>query len=265
VDIHDKPYELLSTAAAALDLTAPKKQRPPARLDASSGVPPAPSDPTQNFEPNLALKNWDRERGFVKPVSDFPLADLYVCWNERAIYLGLYAQDVVEDVFYRDKVVPPSDRAEWTVSIGGRSKPIRGRIGAGLEPIFDEPAVRVTNLSGINGNYRNIAAMELPAKLFGREMFNAGDVIEFASTFFTHCRAYEVQWQGRFTLQSMNYFSQSSGLSFSSFSNFASAAGKSYRSNSFCVTHASAWTWMGRAAPARSSHIKNFNRTVFSG
>jgi hypothetical protein len=124
-----------------------------------------------------------------------------VCWNKKAIYLGLYAQDVVEDVFYRDKIVRASDRAEWTVSVGESTQPIRARIGAGLEPIADEPAVRVVNLSGLNGNVRNIACMELPAKLFGKDRFQSGATIEFASTFFTHCRAYRVEWRGKFKLQ----------------------------------------------------------------
>jgi hypothetical protein len=201
VDIYDRPYEMLTTTASALDLAGLKSQPARARLDAAQGVPPAPPNPLGHFEPTLALKHWDRERGFVKPVSEFPLADLYVCWNKKAVYLGLYAQDVVEDIFYRDKVVRTSDRAEWIVSIRGSAKPIRGRIGAGLEPIVDEPAVRVTNLSGVNGNLRNIAGMELPAKLFGKDRFKAGDAIEFASILFTHCRAYRVEWQGRFALR----------------------------------------------------------------
>src|SRR5262249_58785339 len=105
----------------------------------------------------LALKHWDRERGFVKPVSELPLADLYICWNKKAIYLGLYAQDPTEDTFYKDKIVRANDRAEWIVSIG--TNRIRSRIGAGLEPIVDEPAVRLVNISGINGHFRNIACI----------------------------------------------------------------------------------------------------------
>jgi hypothetical protein len=126
---------------------------------------------------------------------------LYVCWNKKAVYLGLYAQDVVEDIFYRDKVVRASDRAEWSVLIGGASKPIRSRIGAGLEPMVDDPAVRLVNISGINGNFRNIACLELPAKLFGKDRFKPGETIEFASTLFTHCRGYRVEWKGNFTLR----------------------------------------------------------------
>jgi hypothetical protein len=149
----------------------------------------------------LALKHWDRERGFVQPVSEDPLADLYVCWDKKAIYVGLYAQDVTEDICYKDKIVRASDRAEWIVSLDGSTNAIRSRIGAGLEPIVDEPAVRLVNISGINGNFRNIACMELPAQLFGKDRFKTGDVIKFASTFHTHCRAYRADWKGKFTLR----------------------------------------------------------------
>ena len=200
VDIHDRPYESLTMTLSGLDL-ARLKPLALLRPDASQGVPAAPRDPFGQFEPTLALKHWDREHGYVKPVSEFPLADLYICWNKKAIYLGLYAQDVVEDVFYRDKVVRASDRAEWSVSINGLATPIRARIGAGMEPIVDGATIRVMNSSGINGNFRNIACMELPARLFGRTRFKSGESVEFASTFFTHCRGYKVEWKGRFPLQ----------------------------------------------------------------
>jgi len=201
VDIHDRPYEALTAASSALDLNSLKRQPAPARPDASQGAPPAPRDPLAHFEPNLALKHWDRERGFVPVASEFPLADLYVCWNRKAIYLGLYAQDVTEDAFYKDKVVRADDRAEWIVTLGGSAKTIRSRIGAGLEPIVDESAVREVSISGLNGNCRNIAALEIPAKLFGKDRFKAGDAIEFSSTFHSHCRAYRVDWKGRFALR----------------------------------------------------------------
>src|SRR6185503_10029251 len=97
VDIHNRPYEPLTSAASVLDVANLKKQPPPMRPNASQGVPPAPADPFAQFQPTLALKHWDRERGFVPPLSEFPLADLYLCWSKKAIYLGLFAQDVTED------------------------------------------------------------------------------------------------------------------------------------------------------------------------
>jgi hypothetical protein len=201
VDIQDRPYERLTAAATALDFVALKSRREQVVLDASHGVPPAPRDPLGRFEPNLALRHWDRERGFVKPVSEFPLADLYVCWDKKAIYLGLYAQDVVEDAFYRNKTVPEGDRAEWIVSVESDRSPIHARIGAGAPPVCSEPRARIVDLSGVNLYTRNIAVMELPAQLFGKDRFKSGDAIQFDSTFFTHCRAYRVEWKGKFTLR----------------------------------------------------------------
>jgi len=48
-------------------------------------------------------------------------------------------------------------------------------------------------------NTRNIAALELPAKLFGKARFKPGDTIELGST--PHCRADRVEWKGKFTLR----------------------------------------------------------------
>jgi hypothetical protein len=201
VDIHDYPYAALTGAARKLDLTALKNRRPPARPDASLGVPPAPRDPLGHFQIQLALKHWDRERGFVKPVSQLPVADLYLCWDKQALYLGLYAQDIVEDNYYRNKIVPEVDRAQWHVAIGQTRPPIHARLGPGGPPACDEPAARIVNLSGVYMNTRNIAALELPAKLFGKARFKPGDTIELGSTFFTHCRADRVEWKGKFTLR----------------------------------------------------------------
>ena len=144
---------------------------------------------------------WDRERGFVKPVSEFPLADLYICWDKKSIYLGLYSQDIVENELYRNKIVPESDRAKWTVTLAGNARPIHALIGAGLKPAVDGVGARIANLSGVDLTVRNIAALELPAKLFGRKQFQTGDEVEFSSTLFTHCRADRTDWSGRFILR----------------------------------------------------------------
>jgi hypothetical protein len=129
------------------------------------------------------------------------VADLYLCWDKDAVYLGLYAQDIVEENYYRNKIVPEVDRAQWTISIGKTDRPIHARLGPGAPPKCDEPAVRLVNLSGVYMNTRNIAAMELPARLFGKERFQMGDTVELDSVFFTHGRADRVEWKGAFTLR----------------------------------------------------------------
>jgi len=201
VDIQNRPYESLVLATAAMNCAALKSEPHSSRPDASQGVPPAPGEPFNKFERTLALKAWDRERGYVKPTSDYPMADLYVCWTPEAIYLGLYAQDVVEVACYRDQKVPESDRAKWVVQAGEAGQTIRARIGAGGTLVINEPAVRVVYLSGVELNTRCIAAMELPASVFGRTRFHSGDRVEFSSTFHTHCGVYQTEWRGNFNLR----------------------------------------------------------------
>jgi len=201
VDIHDQPYKELTSMARSLDPTTIKSKPGRERPDASSGIPSAPSDPLGHFTIRLTLNDWDREHGFVNPISKFPVADLYVCWKPGAIYVGLYGQDFAEADYYKDGVIPETDRAEWIVSPGLNRLPIHVRLGPGGAPICDQPDVRVVNLSGVYMNTRNIAAMELPAKLFGKTRFNRGDSIELDSTYFTFARADRVQWKGKFTLR----------------------------------------------------------------
>lgn len=201
VDIHNEPYAELTETAQTLDLAALKNRTPSARPDARLGVPPAPAEPLGHFSIRLALEDWDRERGFVPPASLAPVADLYVCWSPKAVYLGVYAQDIVELDYYRNKQVPAIDRAEWIISTGRQRRPIHVRLGPGGPPLCDDPVVRVANLAGVYMNTRNIAALELPAELFGKASLASGDVIRFASTFFTHCQADRVEWKGRFTLR----------------------------------------------------------------
>lgn len=200
VDIYDRPYDDVTKVFARADLTALKAQSLPLRADASSGVPRAPRDPFADFVPTHAMRHWDREQGFVKPATPFPMADLYVCWSPKALFLGLYAHDIIEDAYYRDKSVPKRDRALWSVQ-AGHGEPVSARIGSGREAICSDPDVRLENLSGLNLNVRNVAILELPARKFGRERFRAGDHVELESTLFTHAQAYRVDWKGTFTLK----------------------------------------------------------------
>jgi hypothetical protein len=199
VDIFDRPYEEVTAVFAGANLAKQRQQTPKPRPNASAGVPPAPRDPFANLTSGNAMKHWDRERGFVKPSSEFPLADLYVCWSPKAVYLGLYGFDIIEDAYYRNKSVPKNERALWSILPGG-GESIRARIGAGREAIVNDLNVRLENVSGLNLNVRNIAILELPAARFGKRRFRAGDTIELGSTLLTHAQAYRVEWKGSFKL-----------------------------------------------------------------
>src|SRR6185503_16716317 len=200
VDIHDRPYEEVTRLFAKADLAGLKSRPVLPRTDASAGVPRAPRDPFEHSASMQAMRQWDRERGFVKPSSPYPMADLYVCWSAKALYLGLYAHDIIEEAYYRGKSVPKAERAVWTVQIAG-GEPIRARIGSGREGIASDPDVRLENLSGVNLNVRNIAILELPASKIGRQRLGQGDTIELSSSFRSHGQAYRVDWQGTFKLR----------------------------------------------------------------
>jgi hypothetical protein len=199
VDIYDRPYTEVTTVFAQLDPRNLRAGPGVPRPDASHGVPPAPPEPLAEFTPAHALIRWDRERGFVPAATAFPVADLYVCWSAEAVYLGLYALDIVEDAYYRDRFIPKTDRAQWLVQLaGGPSFGVR--LGAGREAIPSDPNIRIEHLPSLNLKVRNVAAMEIPAQRLGRTSFKTGDIIELDSTLTTHCQAYRVQWNGSFTL-----------------------------------------------------------------
>jgi hypothetical protein len=199
VDIRDRPYDEVTAVLESFDGTALKGLPVPPRGDASAGVPPAPPDPLADFVATRALQRWDRERGFVKCASANPMADLYLCWDGSALYLGLYGMDITEDACYRSRWIPKIDRALWLIQVPGQ-EPLRMRLGAGREPILSDPAVRVEHLSGRNLAVRSVTAVAIPASRFGRKRFKAGDRLEFSSSFFTHGRCYQMDWNGVFTL-----------------------------------------------------------------
>jgi len=199
VDIHDRPYVETIKLFGSLELDRLKQTSPQNRPDASAGIPRAPADPLGQFQYGRALAHWDRERGFIKATSALPVADLYGCWNPEALYVGLYGMDIIEDAYYRSRSVPKGDRPLWTVKFGGQEL-IRARLGAGREPIANDPTIRIVNLSGVNLNVRKLAIMEIPSKRLGFKQLQLGDAIELDISLLTHCQAARVDWNGRFKL-----------------------------------------------------------------
>jgi hypothetical protein len=198
VDIHDRPYPEVVETFASIDILEHKSAASPPRPDATDGVPPAPADPFADFRYMAALKNWDRERGFVPPATRNPTGDLYICWSPTAIYLGAYVLDIVEPDYYRDGAIPESDRAEWTIR--GGKKTVTARIGSGAEPVLSHPDFRIESLSGTYHVVRCITVIELPAAHFGKERFEPGDEIELESSYTTHGRASGIEWKGMLAL-----------------------------------------------------------------
>ncbi len=199
VDIDNHPYDELVAMFRGLDPATERRTGRQTRLDASAGVPLAPADPLGGFSSPDALLHWDRERGFVPVREATALADLYLAWTPRALYVGLYSLDTVEAAYYRTAAVPKVDRPLWTVRIqGGES--VQARIGAGREPLSNRPEIRIVNRSGLGHDVSNVAAMEIPMNVNGGRRLKAGDWIELESVFTTHARGGQVSWRGRFQL-----------------------------------------------------------------
>ncbi|HLV80857.1 MAG TPA: hypothetical protein VKT32_11275, partial [Chthonomonadaceae bacterium] len=200
VDIADRPYEELTSASAALDREALHAAAGAGQPDARGGVPPAPQDAMAGFKLMEALGDWDRARGFVPPSGRFPMGDLYLCWDTNAVYAGLYATDIIEEGVYKDKHIPEADRAVWTLRLPGSPAPITIRLGAGRPPVVQGVDVRIADLSGVMHDVRNIVAVRLPAALFGRQSFHAGDTISLDTTFVSWARTYHIAWSGKYSL-----------------------------------------------------------------
>jgi hypothetical protein len=128
------------------------------------------------------------------------VADLYLCWDQNALYLGLLAMDVVEDDYYKDRQIPEVDRMEWVIRLKGQPKPIHVRLGAGREATVAGDGVSVKSLTGIGHHTRQVAVMRVPAAWFGRAKLAAGEPFSLSSVLLTHARAYRVEWRGEFKL-----------------------------------------------------------------
>jgi hypothetical protein len=202
VDIEDRSYDQVTAVFAGFAAKAAARVRP--RPDASGGVPRAPADPLADFRFMTALKAWDRERGFVPPASDEPLGDLYVCWTPEAFYVGLYAWDAVERDLYDGGAMLESDRAAWTVGLGGAGQVVV-RLGGGHKATVSDAggiqgAIHIESLSGFDHDVRLIAVMRVPASRLGKRQLAPGDQIDLQSKLVTHGQAYEFAWRGEFTL-----------------------------------------------------------------
>jgi len=91
VDVHDQPYKLLTGWHRNWILMRIKKEHHPVRPErVTRGSARRPLTHSV-ISPSESRLRMGSRAGFVKPVSEFPIADLYVCWNKDAIYLGLYA------------------------------------------------------------------------------------------------------------------------------------------------------------------------------
>lgn len=202
VDVYDRPYHELTDASAALDADALHAEAHAPRVDAASGVPPAPADPMAHNGLMAAMAHWDRERGFVPPSSEQAVADMYACWSADALYLGLSAMDPAEPGYYAGKKIPEEDRLEWSIRLPGHVAPVRIRLGARRPPSVSGAVITVVDGSGQDRDVRTIAIARIPAALLGERALSAGDAVGISSAVTTLARARSIGWRGAYRLAS---------------------------------------------------------------
>lgn len=178
VDIEDRPYEELTSAAARLQAEVPDLHRH-ARSpldpvpDARGAIPSAPADP------GAGLYAWDKPRAFVPPTSRLPGADLYACWDEGTLYLALHTQDSADPELYPGDRFPDEERPSWTVSLGGAKLPLKVRFGRSGKAETEVPAVTVRERTDAP---RYTVLLSIPASLIVRDRLGVGDSLRLRSS-----------------------------------------------------------------------------------
>lgn len=202
VDIYDRPYTNLVSMLTKLNLTQIHQQGGADRSTAKEGVPLAPQNPLGSWAPREALRQWDRERGFVPAVEGIPFADLYVCWNADELFIGVYAMDLTEGEYYRDRKVPDVDRMEWQLKLGGSPDKVAVRLGtAGHEVRIESGTIGGLEFKTLAYETRAIAVMRVPARKLGKAALASGDIIEIESSLESQGRAEHMGWKGQFSLK----------------------------------------------------------------
>jgi hypothetical protein len=198
VDIHDRPYQEITAASKAMDLNELKKASLAPLPDITTqGIPRAPADPLAGDNDRTLMLAWDRMHGFVKWVSSAPTADLYACWDSKALYLGIYDIDMAEKAFYKDNKIPEADLMRVQISGPGLAHPIDITLKDTAGKVAEQWNVDGLTIRryGPEDNVRNSTVLELPAALFGKSAFAPGERARLHVTLLSHARGYRTEWQ----------------------------------------------------------------------
>lgn len=188
VDTANKPYDELVGIFHGLDANAVHSNGSPVGMDASSGIPAAPTDPSK-------LESWNRTRGYIPPSVDSHRADLYACYSGDGLYLAIYwDEDRFAEAYYQGGQIPPQEFPQIHVRAGKAyvaiSIPPKGAIQLGNGPKL------VHELRGV----RNELILKLSAASLGPEMLKTGDQIQLDVGLATRGRAYFGRWTGQYSL-----------------------------------------------------------------
>lgn len=196
VDIHDKPYEQLTTVARALSTDKihehARTQNDKAKIDKVSNVA---SIPAATLAPERGLRGWNKNQSLVtnseSHPADWKFADFYACWDAGNLYLAIYAADYFEPRLYQGGKIPESERMTWTIHYDALKTPLRVRFGAGSPATITGAQVR---LHEWKNSTRFTVLIKLPAAMFAKKTLRAGDNVPLRATLASHSRAERMEW-----------------------------------------------------------------------
>lgn len=202
VDINDKPYEELTAAAININTAEIHAQ-------AKNSDQVATEIPKADKNTEAGLLHWNKKTSFVEPLAkvgeEFPFGDLYAVWDDKNLYLSVYALDYVEQRIYARNTIPESERMTWTVNSGIVRNPVVIRFGAGREPNI-EGAVLESKFW--NTSTRSTVIIKVPASYAGRKNWRTGDRINLQAKLESHSRAETMRWNRQLVLQRNNEVSE---------------------------------------------------------
>ena len=158
VDIHDRPYELLTQAASEINAARIHARAEPGR--------PAAVFPRAPKNAELGLEFWPREAALLAAAEPVSFADLFLCWREEMVYVGVHAAAFADEDLYANRSVPEQERMLLKLEIGAPGLArlrIRLRFGPGGSAEVDGRGARVVYQYEKNTRFTVVLGMDREA------------------------------------------------------------------------------------------------------
>jgi len=183
IDIHGKPYPLLTGVAANLNVQQRHAQA--ANVPFPNTAAPAPADPMKS------LLNWDRPRSLVAPSKGTSFGDLYASYSKDALYVGVYSMDYADERLYEGGKMPEMDRPCLTLKVAGMKESITVRFGGDKRKAsVNVPGVEVSLISEL----KSTVIVRIPARLLSAPL-QPQTRLKIDARLATHSRAEEMGWR----------------------------------------------------------------------
>lgn len=190
VDIEDRPYEELVSAAASLDTNAIHGET---RKAAES------SERLEVSQIDSESSLWDRRATALDETAGTgqPFADLYAAWDRNFLYLILYAFEYADEHLYSEGSMNLSDAVRW--DIHGGANPITVRIGSTKKPSVEGASASAEMRQK---STRFMVVLKIPATYFGKQSLAAGDSMPLDVDLSSFGRLYRMHWKRTIYLES---------------------------------------------------------------